>query len=512
MQPRSSNIKATNLWTLMLKKRSLFLPAMQPRDKLQEALMCYTKDTLSYINIVTEFCEDLPQWTKARRTELTKIKDDLTAVLKDTLGGLKKLDCFLDAVEKLAVTSLHVFKKENQVLQLPRGISCEQVQVVISSARQICPLLLKFKRDASVFFLPKLQNVEVLSYQLDKYIETTQSICDKLEKSDFPLRMTTETTLDLDVDLSEDDIQRMLHHINQLEKIRMDQDFRMVFLFQGKSCSVFTSEFRKRQPEMLQFLHKLEECAVQLDKMNKGAKISSVAGSSVGAVGCVLSLVGLALIPFTAGGSLCLLIGGTALGITSGVNSVVTTATEIGVNYTKQKIASDVFHSFMKDVQVLQDCLEDVTSQTVPNVEPSMKDVGKGAAMQGVKVGGILRRVEELITSAGKAGKTLRNVPRTASEISDIGQVAVKGSLALSKTARFCEIAASGLFLGLDIYAICTDSISLAKGSETEVSQLIRARAALWRSEIESWQKIHDSLCKGQLTSEEKRAVLETPF
>lgn len=32
--------------------------------------------------------------------------------------------------------------------------------------------------------------------------------------------MTANTVVDLDVDLSEDDVQRMLYHINQLDDIR----------------------------------------------------------------------------------------------------------------------------------------------------------------------------------------------------------------------------------------------------------------------------------------------------
>ncbi|XP_045892926.1 uncharacterized protein LOC123961498 [Micropterus dolomieu] len=546
------------------------------RKELQKALCRYTTNTLAYIDTVRGFCKRISKWMLGRESELEMMKDikdradkidlnishvtqskkkgtaiweymkskvtqvtadsrraelekELAAVVKDTLGGLEKLDCFLDAVEKLAVTSLHVFKEENQVLHLPQGISCEQVQVLIAAAQLICPQLLKFKRDASVFFLPKLQNVEVLSYQLDKYIQTTQTICDKLEQSSlsgFSLKIATDTLVELDVDLSEDEIQRMLCHINQLHKIRMNQDFRMVFLFQEESGSGFISEFTKRQPGMLQFLNELEENAVQLDRMNKGAKISSVAGSSVGAVGGVLSIVGLALIPVTAGVSLGLLIGGTALGITSGVNSLVTTATEIGINRKHQKKASEVFQSFMKDVQILQDCLDDVIKRETDKIDEAIP-VGKVLCKAGAIRNGIdalvdaasaakMLRSEELIVSAGKVvaqeGKAFRNVPRVASEVPDIGQVAVKGPLALSKSARAGFIAVNALFLGMDIFFICKDSIGLAKGSETEVSQFIRARATLWSSEMDSWQKIHDSLCKGLLTSEEKQALLETPF
>ncbi|XP_044037297.1 uncharacterized protein LOC122868917 [Siniperca chuatsi] len=546
------------------------------RKELQEALCCYTADTLSHIDTVRGFIKEHSAWMLGRETELLVINDikdradktnhakkakskgntmwkymkdratqmtagsrhaelekKLAAVLKDTLGGLETLEYFLDAVEKLAVTSLHVFMEENQVLRLPKGISLEHVQVVITAARLICPFLLEFRRDASVFFLPKLQNVEVLSYQLDKYIQTTQKICEKLEKSsfsDFSLKMNKETLVNLDVDFSEDDVQRMLHHINQLDEIRMNQHFRTVFLFPEESCSGFISEFSERQPRMLEFLKDLEESAVQLDRMNKGAKISSVAGSSVGAIGGVLSIIGLALIPVTAGVSLALTMTGVGMGITSGVNSVVTTATEIGVNCKHQKKASEVFQSFMEDVQSLQDYLEEVTNQ-IAKQETSRIGVAVGVGKVLCKAGVVLKGIDslvdaasavkllkskELITSAGKVvaqeGKALCNVPRVASDIPDIGQAAVKGSLALSKSARAGLIAVNALFVGMDIFFICKDSISLAKGSETEVSQFIRARSALWRSEMDSWQKIHDSLCEGLLTSEKNRAILETPF
>ncbi|XP_030262549.1 uncharacterized protein LOC115574970 [Sparus aurata] len=583
------------------------------RQQLQQALCRYTTDTLTYFDTVRGFCQRISSWMDAREAELVHMRDikdradkinlsfrhvtqsqskgkalgeyiknkvtsadnrcaklqkELADVLKFTLGGLKKLDHFLEAVEKLAVTSLHVFMEENQVLHLPEGISLEHVQDVIIAAQQICPLLLEFKRDASVFFLPKLQNVEVLSNQLDKYIKTTGIICEKLEKSQRLLimttttladlgvnlseedaqrilchinqqvelgllfqRATTEPAVDLDVDLSEDKIQRMLGHINQLDEIRMDQNFRLVFLFQDVSCSGFIDEFKERQPRMLQFLTDLEEGAVKLDSMNKGARISGVAGSSVGAVGGVLSIVGLALIPVTAGVSLGLTIGGAALGVTSGVNSAVTTATEIGVNRTQQNKASEVFQSFMEDVQSLQDCLGKVMGQIGSNLEASDKElvvgVGKVLSIVGAVGKGIdalvdaasnlkLLNSEEVILSVGKVvaqeGKALRNVPRVASDIPDITQAAVKGPLALTKSARAGFIAANAIFLGMDLIFICKDGYSLSKGSETEVSKFLRARAALWSSEIVSWKKIHDSLCKGQKTSEEHRAVLDKTF
>ncbi|XP_034566633.1 uncharacterized protein apol isoform X2 [Notolabrus celidotus] len=552
------------------------------RKELREALCRYTTDTFIYIDTVTRFCERNPKWMLGMESELNMITDikeradgidlgfghvtqsenkgeafleymkskvtqgsarsrreelveELKAVLKETLLELEKLHCFLDAVEKLAVTSLHVFSKEKKVvLNLPKGVKLQDVQVVILAARLICPLLLEFKRDAGDFFRPQLQNVEVLAYQLDKYIQTTARICGLIKKSvygNFNLKMSKKIWADLNVDLTEDHVKRMLYHVNQLDDIRMNQSFRLVFLFQEKSCSGFLDEFSDRRPGMLQSLDELEATAVQLDSMNKGAKISSVVGSSVGAVGGILSIIGLALIPVTLGASLGLTMAGVGLSVTSGVNGVVTTATELGVNTTQQKKAREVFQRFMEDVQSLQERLEEVSSQTVARIEESHMDVVVGVGRMATKAGATVRGIdsliasasvvkvmksEELVVTAGKVvaqeSKALRNVPKVAADIPDIGQAAVKGPLALSKSARAGLIGLNAFFLGMDVFFICKDSISLSKGSETEVSQFIRARAALWRSEIQAWEKIHDTLNKGLLTSEEHKAVLETPL
>ena len=101
----------------------------------------------------------------------------LATVLKNTLEGVEKLTCFLDAVEKLAVTSLQVFTGGEEVVKLSLGFSLESVKAMILAARLVCPLLLHFKRDAEVFFTPSLHNVAVFAAELDKYVRTTENIC-----------------------------------------------------------------------------------------------------------------------------------------------------------------------------------------------------------------------------------------------------------------------------------------------------------------------------------------------
>ena len=132
-------------------------------------------------------------WRLARNAELDKLKTlktipelkeqqkTLATVLKNTLEGVEKLTCFLDAVEKLAVTSLQVFMGGEEVVKLSLGFSLESVKDIISAARLVCPLLLHFKRDAEVFFTPSLHNVAVFAAELDKYIRTTKIICKTID-------------------------------------------------------------------------------------------------------------------------------------------------------------------------------------------------------------------------------------------------------------------------------------------------------------------------------------------
>ncbi|XP_043957413.1 uncharacterized protein LOC122822632 [Gambusia affinis] len=544
------------------------------RWRLQRTLCQYVTDTLTYMATVKDFYEIFSEWKDCREIEYVKmisitekadeidptfaksegkrasfckyvksvfqrkaeskllgLENELAEVLNDTLEGLEKLDSFLDAVEMLAVTSLHLFT-ENQIVYLPEKISFDDVQAVISTAQQICPLLLEFKRDAKSFFLPNLHNVEVLALQLQNYMDTANRICVIHSQSfnfDICMEMAEEIEVNTD-NLCENDTQKMTDQIKLLNKIRMDEDFRTEFLFQNVSSSDFISIFNEQQPKLLQFLDEVEQCAVELDRMNKGAKISSVAGSSVGAAGGVLSIVGLALIPVTAGVSLGLTIAGVSMGVTSGANSLVTTLTEVGVNSTQQKKANEVFKSFTEDFQKVQDSLDKVMKQ-VNNLEPSKIDVLLGVVKSVPKLYTIGKgidsivdaasalktlKTEDIVAGAGKAvlqdTKALRNVPRVAADVPDIGQAAVKGPLALTKGARAGFIVLNALFLGMDLFFIAKDSMSLAKGSEAKVSKFLRARVALFRSQIESWEKLCSSLCQSKLTKEENKNILRMAF
>lgn len=171
------------------------------------------------------------------------------------------------------------------------------------------------------------------------------------------------------------------------------------------------------------------------------------------------------------------------------------TVTEIIVNKTQQKRASEGLQSFMQDVNSIQACLDEVTNQREEALGGDYGDV----IVSGAKV-------------VGNVGTVGKGIDMFVDGLQDVGQAAVKGPAALSKSVRAGFITLNALFLGLDIFIICKDSISLAKGDKSEVSQFIRARAALLRSELNAWQTMHESLHGGMLESERGQSFLEQSF
>ncbi|KAL6476136.1 hypothetical protein MHYP_G00146350 [Metynnis hypsauchen] len=185
---------------------------------------------------------------------------------------------------------------------------------------------------------------------------------------------------------------------------------------------------------MFQSLSDLEETAVKLDKMKKGSSIYTVTGSSVGIAGGVFSIVGLALAAITAGVSLALTLTGVGMGVTSGVNSLVTGITEMAVNIHHGENAKSIFQRFMKDVQKVQDCLEQVVSQCpLPNLDEggiglgavrviaSAMTVGKGidALVDGASAVKALRSAANVGVQEAKA---TRNIPNLAADLPVLGR------------------------------------------------------------------------------------------
>ncbi|XP_061702429.1 uncharacterized protein apol [Syngnathoides biaculeatus] len=340
--------------------------------------------------------------------------------------------------------------------------------------------------------------------------------------SKFCLNMLPKAILDIRVELpdelSSDDTQTILRHIHQCDQIRNDADFRLAFLLQEDTSHLFLAEFRQRRVRMLELLDQLDQTVKELVRKNKAVKISTVASSSVGVVSSALSIVGLSLIPITAGTSLALSMTGLGLGLASWANCAVTSVVDYKLEQKSIKKANEVIDNFIEEAQSLDNIANktrqmDAAVSEVLCEADEVRRVGLLAdttsavtTPKGNK--GMATRVGKVVVVGGKA---LRNVHKAVADARNVGHMALKGSVAVTRTARAGLIPLNGIFIGIDIVIICMDSIALAKGCETQVSQFLRARSALWRAEMESWQKISDSLMRGLASFEKNWSVIETP-
>uniref|UniRef100_A0A3B3ZZG4 Uncharacterized protein n=1 Tax=Periophthalmus magnuspinnatus TaxID=409849 RepID=A0A3B3ZZG4_9GOBI len=428
----------------------------------------YISATFTDIRTVTDFING--SWIKDREEESKKMRKvekateggyrdeaGLKEGLEPTLKGLNEMQIFLEAVEKLAVTSAHVFD-QSLVVQLCEETDLESMKMIISVSQLICPLLITLKGDYADFFSPKLENMEVMQLRLEQYISNIKDICGIFRQGSTTALGLDSTSVDVDLsNVFDEEIEEMLLHMKE---------------------------------RMLQFLEDLEACAVTLDDMTKGARISNVAGSSLGMVGGILSIVGLALTPVTFGVSMGLTVAGVGLGGISGVNSVVTTITEKGVNSVQKKKAEKTFEKFMEDMKSLQMCLNDVIKQHFENIQESSTAQCLNIASN--------------CASALKGGNVF--VKGT-----EAGLAAAKGAAAIGKAARGTFFAVNALFIGVDAFLIVNNSIDLYKNTPNIVSKFIKASAALWRSEVNSMQKIYDSLEEVE-ENEHKKQQLQRPF
>lgn len=247
---------------------------------------------------------------------------------------------------------------------------------------------------------------------------------------------------------------------------------------------------------MRQFLSAIEEEAIKLDNMKRGANISSIAGSSVGLTGGILTIVSLALTPVTLGASLALTITGVSLGVTSGVNSLVTGITDTSVNAKCEAKACALFKDFVQDIDELSSIVENVAKLEIDDI--SLCDIVRVMGI-GAAAAGIGRRVVKLVDAA-EAVKAVN----TAKSLAEVSRAIAKGSRS--------TIVLNALFIGVDAFFICRDSVNLAKRAKNDIAQGIRSNLDLWLSELDSWERIWDSLKREIGKFKEKHEILNRHF
>lgn len=234
----------------------------------------------------------------------------------------------------------------------------------------------------------------------------------------------------------------------------------------------FVKQFRSWKKNENRRIRTLYAIADSIDKSHQKATKTKVVTNCASAVSGAMSLLGLALAPVTAGGSLALTAVAHGLGAVAGVTNIVTSVRENSRN--KRALAQ--------------------ANRILPSSDPELEEV-KGEKTAYVTAAG------EIVYKCGSAWAIIKNhlralqltkthphITSAAKKLVTAGQVSTQSSrqiqkafggtaLAMTKTGLMKGGAGAVLCLGQDIYALFEDWKELKAGSPTELAEELRMRA-----------------------------------
>uniref|UniRef100_A0A8C4SH68 Apolipoprotein L3 n=1 Tax=Erpetoichthys calabaricus TaxID=27687 RepID=A0A8C4SH68_ERPCA len=244
-------------------------------------------------------------------------------------------------------------------------------------------------------------------------------------------------------------------------------------LIYQKFSAPFLKTFSEHQEALEECLGKIEEIASAMDTVKRNVSIVSVSTGTVGIAGGVLCIIGLVLTPVTLGVSSILSIVGTAVGAGAGVGDLVTNITEGACNAVKKNKVEEILNKYKKTIEPIDESLR--KQELVFNKVSEILGLGKAAV---------------------NMADDIANLTRIGDTVSDGAAVGLRGTG--TGALKIMGGVGSSVFIVWDLYRICTNSISLAKGKKNETAEIIRRTVAELRRELQSYKHLYEVLQKGK--------------
>nr|XP_021492374.1 apolipoprotein L2-like isoform X1 [Meriones unguiculatus] len=236
-------------------------------------------------------------------------------------------------------------------------------------------------------------------------------------------------------------------------------------------------------------IRKLRALADKVDKVHRDCTISQVVASSTGAVSGVLTILGLALAPVTAGVSLALSATGIGLGAAAAVTSVSTSIVE-KVNMASAEAEASNLVPTNKDTK---NGIKEVLDLKAPRLVSVSKNSFKNlqAIKKNVDAIRLAKANPRLVTNAKRLMTTGKISARSTKQV----QKAFGGTaLAMTKGARIMGAATAGLFLLMDVVSLVKDSKHLHEGAKAESAAELRQQAQDLEGKLQELNRILESL------------------
>ncbi|CAO2601818.1 Apolipoprotein L3 [Lemmus lemmus] len=251
----------------------------------------------------------------------------------------------------------------------------------------------------------------------------------------------------------------------------------------------FLEVYSQVKLELEERIRKLHALADKIDKVHRDCTVTQVVANSTGAVSGVLTILGLALAPVTAGVSLGLSATGLGLGAAAAVTSVSTTIVEAVSTASVEAEASKLLPRNNDTEKVIKEVLEKSTPRLISvsknsfrNLEVMKKNID---AIKLTKASPRLANSAKRLMTTGKvSARSTRQVKKA------FGGTA----LAMTKGARIMGAATAGLTLVLDVVSLIEDSNHLQEGAKAESAEKLRQHAQDLEQKLQELIWVHDSL------------------
>ncbi|XP_052458911.1 apolipoprotein L3-like [Carassius gibelio] len=215
-----------------------------------------------------------------------------------------------------------------------------------------------------------------------------------------------------------------------------------------QSIKGLNSEFDKKHSGLVRNIKELNDITDELESVHKNTTVGSLVGSTLGATGGITALVGLALAPFTFGGSLAVSAIGAVVGISGGVTGAACNIT----NMIKQK---NLRETIMKIVEDFQNTLNPIIKHlsTISNTIEELQQVEQMFSVE-----------NKAIMTSVRSVKTISSITKllTILKTAEIGRTAAKAATVLKMVGKISGTV-SALFLVLDVVGIVYDSIEISE-------------------------------------------------
>ncbi|XP_023383126.1 apolipoprotein L6-like isoform X2 [Pteropus vampyrus] len=304
--------------------------------------------------------------------------------------------------------------------------------------------------------------------------DTCNSLTDKMSTSLVPQRLL-DNQAGVDLQRDEDDI-----------ALREDVEQ------QGRDLTaeekIFLEEFPNFKGELERAIRKYRDLADHIDKIHTTFTKTNVVTNSISVVSGAMSILGLALAPATAGGSLIFSAVGSGLGTVAGVTSTVTSIVkyihnrEVQARVSSQESTCD--QNVKEDIKKVFDLL--MMGKSLYDYERNIEDIQKN-----LRAFQIARAHPHLATAA----KRLLTTGQVSAQKSRQVKKAFGGTvLAMTKSSRLLNSAMFGFSLGMDLNTLRKDLGELKEGAKTELAEELRARASKLERKLTELTQLYESL------------------